>query len=534
MSNNSANWKAIGALKRDALLSLIPEEWRIPLPLPSSTILPDVTVHIRQYLSAKEVEITETDAVDIIRKTSSGDWTCSAVTEAFCHRAALAHQMINCLHEIMFASALQSASELDAYFAEHKKPMGPLHGLPISLKDAIHVKGVDTSLGYVGWLGKSQPEKESQIVTDLRSLGAIIYVKTSVPQGSSSIDTRNNIIGYTPNPLNRHLTVGGSSGGEGGLLALRGSSVGLGTDIGGSIRVPAGWNGCYGLRPSTGRLPYEGIASVIDGIMLPFVVGPMATQVSGLELMMRSLLKTEPWKRDPMVLELPWKEDKFMNLHEGMSGREKMTFGIMISDGYVNPQPPVERAMRVVTDAIKALGHKFKICFADSAKAYHSAIAMSGEPSIEPIFGSEPFPEVNASQIVEANIALKDYRKRYLDYWNSTSEFTGTGKPVDAFIMPLAPFPPPKPGQARYVGYTTIINALDYTSCAIPVTQVRKDIDRYPVEYTSLNEVDQAIHDDYNPDLSHGAPVAVQLVGGRLQEEKVLAFATAISRQLER
>lgn len=80
---------------------------------------------------------------------------------------------------------------------------------------------------------------------------------------------------------------------------------------------------------------------------------------------------------------------------------------------------------------------------------------MSGEPSIEPIFGSEPFPEVNASQIVEANIALKDYRKRYLDYWNSTSEFTGTGKPVDAFIMPLAPFPPPKPGQARYVGMKT-------------------------------------------------------------------------------
>lgn len=94
MANNSANWEAIGAFKRDALLSLIPEEWRIPLPLPSPTILPDVTVHIRQYLSAKEVEITETDAVDIVRKTSSGDWTCSAVTEAFCHRAALAHQMV--------------------------------------------------------------------------------------------------------------------------------------------------------------------------------------------------------------------------------------------------------------------------------------------------------------------------------------------------------------------------------------------------------------------------------------------------------
>ncbi|TGO43710.1 hypothetical protein BCON_1009g00020 [Botryotinia convoluta] len=100
--------------------------------------------------------------------------------------------------------------------------------------------------------------------------------------------------------------------------------------------------------------------------------------------------------------------------------------------------------------------------------------------------------------------------------------------------MPLAPFPPPQPGHARYLGYTTIINALDYTSCAIPVTEVRKDIDRYPVEYTSLNQDDQAIHDDYNPKLSHGALVAVQIVGGRLQEEKVLAFATGISQQLKR
>ncbi|KAF7947380.1 hypothetical protein EAE96_008468 [Botrytis aclada] len=357
MAESLTNWKVTGDFKRDALLTLIPEEWRIQLPLPPPAILPDVTGHIRQYLSLEEVKITETDAVNIVRKTSSGDWTCSAVVKAFCHRAALAHQMINCLHEIMFASALQRASELDAYSAEHKELMGPLHGLPVSLKDSIHVKGMNTSLGYVGWLGKPQPEKESQVVTDLLSLGAVIYVKTSVPQGSMSAETRNNIIGYTPNPFNRQLTVGGSSGGEGGLLALRGSSVGLGTDIGGSTRVPAGWNGCYGLRPSTGRLPYEGIASTIDGIMLPFVIGPMATQVSGLELMMRSLLQTEPWRSDPMVIELSWNEDKFMKMQDGISGKEKMAFGIMISDGYVNPQPPEKRAMKIITDSIKALGH---------------------------------------------------------------------------------------------------------------------------------------------------------------------------------
>ncbi|TGO80980.1 hypothetical protein BPOR_1461g00020 [Botrytis porri] len=152
--------------------------------------------------------------------------------------------------------------------------------------------------------------------------------------------------------------------------------------------------------------------------MLPFVVGPTATQASGLELMMRSLLQTEPWRRDPMVIELPWKEDKLIKMHEEISVKDKMAFGIMIGDGYVNPQPPVERAMRMVTDAIKALGHKiylhfqmqkilaktarssngsrratplFKICFADGGKAHHSALAISGEPPTEPILGTCPF-----------------------------------------------------------------------------------------------------------------------------------------------
>ena len=77
---------------------------------------------------------------------------------------------------------------------------------------------------------------------------------------------------------------------------------------------------------------------------------------------------------------------------------------------------------------------------------------MSGEPPIEAVLGSKPSPEANASQIIKVNIAIRDYRKAYLDYWNSTSEITGTGRPVDALIMPLAAFPPPQPRQARYLG----------------------------------------------------------------------------------
>jgi amidase len=105
------------------------------------------------------------------------------------------------------------------------------------------VRDVETSMGYVGWIGTFQGKKdakyktyESVMVQQLRSLGAILYVKTAVPHTLMCGETVNNIIGYTLNPKNRYLSSGGSSGGEGALIGAHGSPVGLGTDIGGSIR----------------------------------------------------------------------------------------------------------------------------------------------------------------------------------------------------------------------------------------------------------------------------------------------------------
>lgn len=215
----------------------------------------------------------------------------------------------NCLHETFFDAAIEDAKRLDEYYAEHKAPIGPLHGLPVSLKDQFHVKHVETTMGYVGWIGTFQGKKgtgqervyESEMVKELRALGAILYCKTSVPHTVSILQNPSSIhncltgsdntahdrgdrqqhhrfvsplearqyflivLGYTTNPKNRHLSCGGSSGGEGALIGLKGSPVGFGTDIGGSIRIPAAFNGLYGIRPSSGRLPYEGMANSMDG-----------------------------------------------------------------------------------------------------------------------------------------------------------------------------------------------------------------------------------------------------------------------------
>ena len=234
----NSDWKQTAKDKADSILSLIPKEWRLEK-IPSVEEQRDVTgPYVQQFLSKEEIEITETDAVGIVAHTSSGTWKSVDVAKAFCHRAALAHQLLDCLHEIFFDQAIKDAEELDQYYAKHKKPIGPLHGLPVSLKDQFHVKGVETHMGYVGWIGTFQGKKgtgkekkfESEMVKELRQLGAILYVKTSVPHTLMAGETVNNIVGWTKGPKNRNLSCGGSSGGEGALIGIRGSPVGFGTE----------------------------------------------------------------------------------------------------------------------------------------------------------------------------------------------------------------------------------------------------------------------------------------------------------------
>lgn len=141
-----ANWKKLGKDKADSVLDLIPQEWRLEK-IPSPEEQRDVAgPYMHPFLNQKEIEITETDAVGIVQKTTSGSWTAVEVTKAFCHRAAISHQLLSCLHEIFFDQAIAEAEKLDKFYAQNKKPIGLLHGLPVSLKDQFHVRDVDTHM----------------------------------------------------------------------------------------------------------------------------------------------------------------------------------------------------------------------------------------------------------------------------------------------------------------------------------------------------------------------------------------------------
>ncbi|KAJ6786038.1 hypothetical protein PWT90_06572 [Aphanocladium album] len=542
-------WEEAAAQKRAAVNDLIPSAWRISR-VPPVEEQPNIAGdYIRQFLTAHEVEITETEATAILAKTTSGTWTAKEVTAAFCHRAALGHQLVNCLHEIFFDAAMADAEKLDDYFAKHGKPVGPLHGLPVSLKDQFHVKGVETTMGYVGWIGTFQgkvgtgKEKvfESELVRELRNLGAVLFCKTALAQAVFTFIPENNICGYTRNPLNRRLGPGGSSGGEAALVALRGSPLGIGTDYGGSIRVPATLTGLYGLRPSAGRVPYQGVANSNDGhSIVNSVIGPLSTSVGALRLMMKAVVSQQPWLHDPLVLELPWREEDYIS-------DKKLCFGILRQDTEVRPHPAIIRAVDMVVAAMEALGHEVvewkplrhadmyklrdEISACDGGQNIHADLRLSGEPPasrIPMVFGMEPTEPKNATQIAELHIRKREIQKEYMDYWNSTAEVTSTGRAVDAFISPLVPFTGMRPGFDEFTTNSAIVNMLDYPACAFPVTVADKAVDVLDAEYKPQSENDAYNVAMYDAELYHGAPVGLQLVGRRLQEEKVLALTELV------
>ncbi|KAJ5383795.1 Amidase [Penicillium concentricum] len=554
------SWELKGEAKRQSILNAIPEKWRLKSAVPPATELRDVTGdYIRQYLTEREIEITETDAVGIVDETSTGRWSAVEVTAAFCHRAALAHQLVGCLHEVFFEAAIEDAKQQDEYFAKHKTPIGPLHGLPVSLKDQFHVKGVETTMGYVGWINTFQGQQndprsgieESELVRELRSLGAVLYCKTSVPATLMAGETINHIIGYTWNPKNRLLSCGGSSGGEGALMALRGSPAGFGTDIGGSVRIPAGFNFLYGLRPSAGRIPYQGAANSMDGQgTILSVIGPIAPTARSLTLLFKAVLSQKPWLYDPLALELPWRDEVVQEtralIEKARSGSSTLAFGIMKYDGVALVHPPIARGLKIVEKTLKRLGHRViewkppshaiaaelvgKVFNMDGGVDLKYHFSLSGESPAPQVISTKNGAEMTASEIAALNVTKRQYQKQYMDYWNSTAEVTGTGRPVDGLFCPLAPHAAVIPNEYKAVGYTGFVNLLDYTSLAIPVTFADKKVDVQSSD-GSVNDSED-IEWDYDAETYDGAPVGVQLVGRRLQEEKMLTLAEYLGEEI--
>lgn len=553
------SWKFLVEDKLRRQTEAIPKEWVVPTP-PADTLKVVGFPEQCGLLSPQELLITnEVDVEVLLQKLATREWSSVDVTIAFYKRAILAHQVTNCLTEIFVERALKIASELDARLERTGVVAGPLHGLPVSLKDQLSIEGLETTIGYVSLIGK-YAKKNAVLVNILLEAGAVPFVRTNVPQTLMWGETFNNVFGRTTNPYNRSLTCGGSSGGEGALIASKGSPLGVGSDVGGSIRIPAAYCGLYGLRPSYHRVPYEGAMNSLEGQdSVPSVFGPMSNSLSGIKAFLKAVVDLKPWTKDPFAVRKPWDESAYELSEHG--GGKHLCFGIMWNDGVLTPHPPVLRGLKLTKDALVKAGHAvidwkpinhkemsdtvtaiwsagaredFQVTTLDTGEPIIATMLPDSETITEAVVDSRfPQGDISAYRLWQLHKRKAELRKEYLDLWEKTVQDTGTGRPVDAIIAPAAPYAAPPHGKNRPAGYTRVYNVLDYPVVIIPVSQVDQviDVKAPPEQYFSVT--DRELHEWYDPTLFHDAPISLQLVGRTLEEEALIGIAEVVDAALK-
>lgn len=223
--------------------------------------------------------IVTMDAFMLAEKIRMKEITCTFAVQTYIDHIKKVNPTINALVEERFSEALKEAETKDM-MVQTGKNKGALHGIPISMKESLHVAGMKTTGGLI--YRKNQIEHEdAEIVAKLKEEGAIILGKTNTPTLCFCQETDNKLYGRTNNPWDESKTVGGSSGGEGALIAAGGSAVGIGSDIGGSIRFPSHFNGVIGFRPGKFQVSQEG--------HFPFVTHPFQERMIGIGPMGKSI-----------------------------------------------------------------------------------------------------------------------------------------------------------------------------------------------------------------------------------------------------
>ncbi|RDW18707.1 amidase [Oceanobacillus arenosus] len=223
--------------------------------------------------------IIDMDATAIAEKIKQGGLTSVDAVNAYIDQIKRVNPNINALVEERFTEALKEAQELDL-ISQSGKSIGALHGVPISVKESFHVTNMKTTGGLVHRQDLISRE-DADVITKLKASGAVILGKTNTPTLCFNQETENKLFGRTNNPWDVTKTAGGSSGGEGALLAVGGAAAGIASDIGGSIRIPAHFNGVVGFKPGMNQVSAKGhFPAVIDPIQQRlFAVGPMGKTV---------------------------------------------------------------------------------------------------------------------------------------------------------------------------------------------------------------------------------------------------------------
>ncbi|KAL3831810.1 hypothetical protein ACJMK2_023513 [Sinanodonta woodiana] len=492
----------------------------------------------------------------LLEKLISCEFNAVDVLRAYQQQALEVNTELNCVVEPI-KEAEDLANECDNMRNRKDQHKRPLHGLPVSLKECYFLKGYDCTAGMSDYIGKPS-EEDAVIVQVLRKQGAIPFVRTNIPQTMMTYECSNPIYGQTLNPHDRTRGPGGSSGGEGCIIGAKGSLLGFGSDIGGSIRIPCHMCGVCGLKPTYRRLSVKGTHELGQGqTLINATVGPMAQDVTSLVIAMKALLCDDMFDLDPTVPPIPFRTEIYEKTHT-------LKIGYYVFDGYLEAVPACKRAVMDAKTILENQGHKLipfqvpdvqnvftelyvRITFGDNVQMLLECLRNDIiDPTISLAVTNWSLPKcvqwlmswvvscVYNDDFVGKGIRstcktqnvydwwklaekLQEYKKKFLSLWRSLE--------LDALICPGFAFPAVPNGEVFNVlggvTYTTLYNLLDYPAGTVPVTKVTKEDEAEMKDYPTRTRYERFIK-KYFSEGTVGLPLGVQCVGLPYQEELVL------------
>ena len=395
------------------------------------------------------------------------------------------------------------------------KALGPLHGVPVSIKSSLEVAGMRCEAGTKLRAGFVAAQ-DAPLVSRLKNAGAIVLGVTNAPELLMAWETDNLLYGRTNSPWDLDHTPGGSSGGEAAAIAAGMSAGGVGSDGGGSIRVPAHFSGICGLKPTPGRIPATSHFPVSAGpFALIGVVGPMARTVADLKVLFEIMQGPDIGDTCAAPVPVRWPSDDEV---------KKLRIGYFEDDGRTPVTPEIRAAVRAAAATLRSAGFQVDPFrpegLEEARRLWHSFFVVAGGMMLRPMFkagdaGLSPilkqFLEWSAAEPVHTARSL-------LDAWIQRdllrARFFAQMQEYPILLCPAAAIPAFRHGERSWQvegktveyldawSYTEFFNLLGNPAAVVPVSR-------------SLE----------------GLPIGVQIVGRPWEEEQVLCVAAALEQQ---
>ncbi|MGD0938089.1 MAG: amidase [Terracidiphilus sp.] len=363
-------------------------------------------------------------AVRQLELLRSGEISVAELAAAHIEQIARLNPQLNVFADFDADRVRERARMHDAW--QGTRSRRPLFGLPVTVKSSIATRGFKCEIGSLLHKGDI-PHEEAVVVARLCSAGALILGTTNCPEFLMAYETANLLHGQTRNPWDLERTPGGSSGGESAAIASGMSAAGLGSDSGGSVRVPAHFTGICSLKPTPGRIPGRGhLPPCVGPFSILGAIGPMARTIGDVALMFRALSGQDP--RDPASPPIELREPKLTELRSNR-------IGVFEDDGLVPVTPETRAAVRAAAAALRDAGFRVEPFrprtleslrqlwwkfFVQCGAMFYESTVRGREQLLSPIFKeflsfSEAVPPLTATELLNAWAELDLLRAKALE-----------------------------------------------------------------------------------------------------------------------